>query len=150
MSVNHEDYGEYATTLFTKEATEIINRHSEKPLFLYLAHLAVHSGNPYSPIQAPREDVEKFSYIQNENRRKFAGCLHNLDKSVGSVVSALNSAGMLQDSVIVFTTDNGGPADGFDLNAASNWPLRGTKDTLWDGGVRVRFEPLAIEFLIIF
>ena len=39
-------------------------------------------------------------------------------------------------SVIVFTTDNGGPAAGFDINHASNWPLRGVKDTLWEGGVR--------------
>lgn len=43
---------------------------------------------------------------------------------------------MLQNSIIVFTTDNGGPADGFNINAASNWPLRGVKNTLWEGGVR--------------
>ena len=43
---------------------------------------------------------------------------------------------MLEDSIIVITTDNGGPAAGFNQNAASNWPLRGVKDTLWEGGVR--------------
>ena len=43
---------------------------------------------------------------------------------------------MLKDSIIVFTTDNGGPAGGYNRNVASNWPLRGVKDTLWEGGVR--------------
>ena len=59
-----------------------------------------------------------------------------LDESVGRVVAALQTAGMLENSIIVFTTDNGGPAAGFDINHASNWPLRGVKDTLWEGGVR--------------
>lgn len=54
-----------------------------------------------------------------------AGVLHKLDESVGKVVGALHEAGMLQNCVIVFTTDNGGPAAGFNINAASNWPLRG-------------------------
>lgn len=62
--------------------------------------------------------------------------LSELDSSVGQVVDALKNAGMLEDSIIIFSTDNGGPADGFNLNAASNWPLRGVKNTLWEGGVR--------------
>lgn len=55
----------------------------------------------------------------------FPGVLHKLDESVGKVVQALQDAGILQDSIVVFTTDNGGPAAGFNINAASNWPLRG-------------------------
>lgn len=62
--------------------------------------------------------------------------LTKLDESVGKVVSALNKNNMLKNSIIVFSSDNGGPAAGFNLNAASNWPLRGTKNTLWEGGVR--------------
>lgn len=62
--------------------------------------------------------------------------LTKLDESVGMVVEALAKAKMLENSIIVFSTDNGGPAAGFNLNAASNWPLRGVKNTLWEGGVR--------------
>lgn len=59
--------------------------------------------------------------------------LSKLDESVGRVVEALRKRDMLKNSVIVFSTDNGGPPAGFNLNAASNWPLRGTKNTLWEG-----------------
>ena len=126
MTVAWEDYGNYATDIFTDEAVRIIDEHNDKdPLFLYLAHLAVHSANTYSPLQAPEDAINKHSYIEDENRRKFAGMLYKLDESVGKVVEALSAKKILQDCIIVFTTDNGGPAAGFDINHASNWPLRG-------------------------
>ena len=133
LSVAWEDFGDYATRLFTDEAVKVIHNHeveveagaAKNPLFLYLAHLAVHSANSYSPLQAPSETVEKFAYIKDENRRKFAAMLHELDVSVGRVVEALKEKGMLENSIIVFTTDNGGPAAGFNQNHASNSPLRG-------------------------
>lgn len=137
MSVAHDCYGIYTTDLFTDEAVKIINQHNtSKPLFLYLAHLAVHSGNPYAALQAPEEVVQKFSYIKDEQRRKFAAMLWKLDESVGRVVEVLNNKQMLHNSVILFTTDNGGPAADFNKNAASNWPLRGVKAAMWEGGVR--------------
>lgn len=64
---------------------------------------------------------------------EFLGMLSKLDQSVGEVVEALRKKNMLRDSIIVFSSDNGGPAAGFNLNAASNWPLRGVKNTLWEG-----------------
>ena len=126
MSVAWGDYGNYATDIFTDEAVKIISQHdTDKPLFLYLAHLAVHSANTYSPLQAPQDAIDRHDYIEDENRRKFSGMLYKLDESVGKVVESLAKKNMLQDCIIVFTTDNGGPAAGFDLNHASNWPLRG-------------------------
>ena len=74
MSVAWGDYGEYSTDIFTRESVNIIEKHNtKKPLFLYLAHLAVHSANTYSPLQAPQDAIDKHKYIKDENRRKFSG-----------------------------------------------------------------------------
>ncbi|XP_014290854.1 arylsulfatase B [Halyomorpha halys] len=132
-----EYHGRYSTDLFTDEAVQIIEEHNtSEPLFLYLAHAAVHSGNPYNPLAAPDALISSFRNITDYYRKRFAGMMTKLDESVGKVVEQLERKGMLKNSIIVFTTDNGGPAEGFNLNAASNWPLRGVKNTLWEGGVR--------------
>ncbi|KAG0415663.1 hypothetical protein HPB47_007163 [Ixodes persulcatus] len=60
-----------------------------------------------------------------------------LDESIGRVVEVLESAGMLEDTIIVFRSDNGGSPFGVHSNRGFNWPLRGAKFTLWEGGVRV-------------
>lgn len=67
--------GKYATELFTKEAVDIINNHDqdEAPLFLYVAHLAVHSANAGKLLEAPQEDINKFGHIIDPNRRVYAG-----------------------------------------------------------------------------
>lgn len=130
-------HGKYTTDVITSEAVKLIkNRNASQPLFLYVAHTAVHSSNPYSPLPAPDDTVAKINNIDDFNRRKFAAMMHHLDQSVGSIVEALAMHKMLMNSIIIFSTDNGGPAAGFNLNAASNFPLRGVKNTLWEGGVR--------------
>lgn len=127
----------YSTEMYTEEAKKVIESHNtSQPLFLYLAYQAVHAGNANDPIQAPAAYIDRFPYITNERRRKFAGVTAALDDSVGAVVRSLRKRGMLDNSIIVFTTDNGGPANNYDLNAACNFPLRGTKNTMWEGGVR--------------
>ncbi|XP_053408554.1 arylsulfatase B-like isoform X8 [Mercenaria mercenaria] len=128
----------YSTDLFTVEAVNIINKHdTSQPLFLYLPHQAVHSGNTGGdPLQAPQHYVDRFLHIKNYHRRLFAGMVAALDDSIGTVVKTLESRGMMNNTIIMFTTDNGGPANGFDANAANNFPLRGVKATLWEGGVR--------------
>lgn len=66
--------GVYATDLFTQEAVRIIKNHNvKKPLFLLMSHLAVHTGNEDNPMEAPEEEVEKFAYIKDPKRRKYAG-----------------------------------------------------------------------------
>jgi len=59
-----------------------------------------------------------------------------MDDSVGQIVDQLRQSNMLENSIIIFSSDNGGPAQGFNLNFASNYPLKGVKNTLWEGGVR--------------
>lgn len=76
LNVSWESYGRYSTDLFTDEAISVIQSHdSSKPMFLYVAHLAVHAGNFGDPVQAPDDVVAKFSYIKNLKRRIFAGTL---------------------------------------------------------------------------
>ncbi|CAH3038820.1 unnamed protein product [Porites evermanni] len=131
------EWGQYSTELFTEKAVDIIQTHDpSKPLFLYLPFQAVHSANFIQPLQAPPSLIKKFSHIEDENRRIFAAMVSSLDQGVGKVVDALKASGLYNNSVIVFSTDNGGPAAGFDMNSACNFPLRGIKHTLWEGGVR--------------
>lgn len=73
-SVDWSAFGKYTTSIFTDEACDVIAKHDvSNPFFLYVAHLAVHSANPYSPLQAPEETVELFSGIEDLQRRRYAG-----------------------------------------------------------------------------
>ncbi|XP_055624076.1 arylsulfatase B [Toxorhynchites rutilus septentrionalis] len=135
--VAYDLHGKYTTHVIREEAVARISSHPvSDPLFLYVAHGAVHSANPYDFHPAPDDTVDKLTSINDYRRRKFAAMLKELDDSVGAIIKALKSRGMLENSIIVFSTDNGGPANGFNDNWASNWPLRGVKNTLWEGGVR--------------
>lgn len=74
MTVDWSARGKYSTDLFTEEAVSVINKHDpDSPLFLYLAHLAPHTGNMRDPFQAPDELVAKFSHIEDPERRVYAG-----------------------------------------------------------------------------
>ncbi|KAH6925389.1 hypothetical protein HPB50_004516 [Hyalomma asiaticum] len=131
--------GTYSTQAFTDEATRIIADHNpEEPLLLYLCYQAVHASCNDNKPEAPVEIVDNYAYITAYNRSLFAGALHAMDHSVGEVLSALQSRGMLADSVVVFTSDNGGGPleDGLVGNAGNNWPLRGSKGDMWEGGMR--------------
>lgn len=134
----HNQWGNYRTYMFTDHAVNLINSHNtSKPLFFYLAHEAVHSANAHQPLQAPKDLINKFNdSIHDEDRRVFAAMATALDQSVGKVVDTLRVRGMYDNSIIVFSTDNGGPANGVSRNTACNYPLRGTKYTLWEGGIR--------------
>ena len=137
MEVGREYFGRYSTELYTERAQKIIMEHDKaKPMFLYLPFQSVHSANPYQPLQFPWRFYEKMSHIKDTHRRKFAAMVSALDEAVGNITETLHEQGMLNNSIIVFTTDNGGPAGGFDWNYASNYPLRGMKHLLWEGGTR--------------
>ncbi|KAH8040255.1 hypothetical protein HPB51_009803 [Rhipicephalus microplus] len=126
--------GIYSMDLFKDRAKSIIAQHNtSKPLFLYLSMQAVHIGTAERMYPAPEENVVKFAYIGNANRISYAATVDTLDQAVGTVVEALYEKRMLGDSVIVFCSDNGAESVGM----GSNWPLRGMKKSLWEGGVRV-------------
>lgn len=129
--------GTYGTDLFTERAKSVIaNRDKSKPLFLYFAQQATHGGVGPEPIEAPAENVAKFPYIHEDARKVYAGMTDALDQSVGILVEALDEASMLRDTIIVFSSDNGGAPSGPVSNRGINWPLRGAKDSLYEGGIR--------------
>lgn len=118
--------GQYATTLFTDEAIRQINAHDkENPMFMHLAYTAPHAAFPNDPLQVPEEVVERFNYIADPNRRRYAAMVSFLDDSIGRVVQAINEADLLKNSVIIFMADNGSPVVDVFANWGSNWPFRG-------------------------
>jgi arylsulfatase A-like enzyme len=94
----------YLTDAWSREAVDFIHRHRDKPFFLFVAHNAVHS-----PLQAADAYMQKFEQINDLQRRIFAAMLANLDNSVGKVCRAVEAAGLQQDTLIFFLSDNGGP-----------------------------------------
>ncbi|KAK0076061.1 hypothetical protein PV325_005936 [Microctonus aethiopoides] len=126
--------GQYATDLFTEEAVKIIDHHDPiNPLYLQINHLGVHA-----PLEVPLDnfDLSEFAHIREPNRRNYAMMVTRLDESLGRIVASLGDKGLLKNSIIILMTDNGAPTIGKYRNSGSNWPLRGTKYTLYEGGVR--------------
>lgn len=128
-----EAKGKYSTTLFAEEAVQVIKAHdTSKPLFLYLAFQAVHA-----PAQVPASYITPYTdIIPEKKRRTFAGMLSCMDEGIGNVTRALHEKKMDDNLLIIFTTDNGGPTTTGDGVGARNWPLRGGKHSIWEGGTR--------------
>lgn len=119
----------YSTFLLAEEAVRLIRRHDpQEPLFLYLPFNAVHS-----PHQVPEKYSAPYGDLK-EPRRTYAGMVTAMDEAIGQVVAALDEKRMRPDTLIVFASDNGGPAPG---RVTSNGPYRAGKGTLYEGGVRV-------------
>lgn len=129
--------GHYSTTLYTERARSLIrNRKKDKPLFLYLSHQATHGGSDVK-FAAPAKNIEKFPYIGEEARTMYAALLDTVDESVGAVMEALHEEDMLDNTIVVFSSDNGGTPFGPHSTRSFNWPLRGAKLALWEGSTRV-------------
>nr|UNO37571.1 sulf3a [Psylliodes laticollis] len=131
--------GQYATELFAKKSLDIIEKHdTSTPLFLMLSHLAGHAGNEGIELGVPNKTrtEEVYSYINRSERRSYADLVNIMDHSVGEVVQKLSAKGMLENSIILFFSDNGAQTQGLFENFGSSWPFRGLKFTLFEGGVR--------------
>jgi arylsulfatase A-like enzyme len=119
----------YTTHLIAKEACRMIReKNPEKPLFLYLPFNAVHS-----PHQVPERYCTPYTNLSGV-RRTYAGMLSAMDEAVGQVLAALDEKGIRDNTLIIFSSDNGGPAPG---NVTSNGPLRAGKGSIYEGGIRV-------------
>ena len=121
----------YTTDWYTKETKDFIDRVPDgEPWFVYLAH-----DTPHTPLQAKQQDLQKFAHIANKRRRTMCAMQHCLDENVGQLIAHLRKKQMLDDTLIVFLSDNGGIVknDTQSINA----PLRGQKSTFYEGGFRV-------------
>jgi len=147
--------GDYLTDAMTDHALEFLKDNREKPFFLYFAHYAVHT-----PIQAPADLIKKYeakvSKMYGESKAAgiperdntisrsrqdhavYAAMLENLDANVGRVLERLEDLQLTENTIIVFTSDNGGhchlpKAPG----VTSNLPLRSGKGWTYEGGIRI-------------
>ena len=127
--------GEFLTERLGNEAAALIrNRDKEKPFFLYYATYAVHT-----PLQAPDSIVEKYRNKQSNSAHDnpvYAALVESMDRNVGKVLNTITEEGLSENTLIIFTSDNGGVYD-----ISRQWPLRAGKGSFYEGGIRV---PLVI------
>ncbi|MCA8969210.1 MAG: sulfatase-like hydrolase/transferase [Planctomycetes bacterium] len=119
----------YLTDWFTLEAIDFVTAENDRPWFLYLAY-----NTPHTPLQATPEDLAAFAHIQNVARRKYCAMQRCLDRKIGELMSALEKTGQRERTITVFLSDNGGSVE---ASHAINAPLRGSKGTFLEGGIRV-------------
>lgn len=120
----------YTTELLANEAVRLIRSRSgqqPKPLFLYVPFNGVHA-----PLQVPEKYLSPYRHLTG-NRRTYAGMLAAVDAAIGQIVMALRDAEQLENTLIVFSADNGGPNPD---TLTRNTPFRAGKGTLYEGGIR--------------
>ncbi len=134
-----EDDDFYITDYLTDKAINFITKQKKKspeePFFMYMSYTA-----PHAPMHAKESDLARVSHIEKEKRRIYAGMVLSLDDNVGRLLKCLKSLNILENTMVVFMSDNGGPTR---HNGSWNGKLRGQKGTLWEGGIRV---PYAIQW----
>ncbi|MEQ9287764.1 MAG: sulfatase-like hydrolase/transferase [Cyclobacteriaceae bacterium] len=124
------DETEYITDALSREAVRFINDAPKKdqPFFLYLAYNA-----PHSPLEARDEDLQHFAHIKEEKRRTYAAMVYAVDRGVAKITEALTANDQLDNTLIVFLSDNGGKLS----LGATNFPLKEGKGSTCEGGYRV-------------
>ncbi|TBR37513.1 sulfatase [Marinomonas agarivorans] len=126
----YEEHEGYLTDVLGLEAADFIDRHQKSPFFVFLSFTAVHT-----PMQATPEDLAQFPELSG-TRQELAAMTLSMDRASGYVLDKLDELGLADNTIVVFTNDNGGPSD---RNASNNAPLAGTKSNFLEGGIRVPF-----------
>ncbi len=122
----------YLTDYFTDEAVRAIEANRNRPFFLFLSYTA-----PHTPLHALREDYEALAGIEDHTTRTYGAMILSLDRGVGRVMAALKANGLDENTLVIFTSDNGGA---WYLGLPDiNKPFRGFKASFFEGGVRVPF-----------
>jgi arylsulfatase A-like enzyme len=139
--------GQYLADFLSDKAVDFITRHKGKPFFLYLPHFGVHS-----PHQAKPELIEKFKSkpgVGGHNNPTYAAMIYSVDESVGRVMKTLDDLKLAENTVLIFTSDNGGVGgyvrEGVKQagDVTDNAPLRSGKGSLYEGGTR---EPFIVRW----
>ncbi|MFN3237697.1 MAG: sulfatase-like hydrolase/transferase [Pseudomonadales bacterium] len=124
--------GGYLTDYYTNEAVKVIENNKHRPFFLYLAHWA-----PHTPLQAAKQDYDALDHIEDHTERVYAAMIRGLDRGVGEVLDTLKAAGLEENTIVIFTSDNGGA--GYVGIDDLNKPFRGWKITNFEGGIHVPY-----------
>ena len=135
--------GIYLADFLTNKSIEFLKRHQDEPFFLELAHFAVHS-----PHQAKPELIARFKdkpAVGGDHDPTYAAMIASVDESVGRIVATLDKLGLSENTLVIFTSDNGG-LGGYksvglktEQRITDNAPLRGGKGTFYEGGIRVPY-----------
>jgi arylsulfatase A-like enzyme len=123
------DEKEYLTYAFCREAKTFISQHKNQPFFLYMPVTA-----PHTPYQAPRDVYDSLSFIPAHNQRVYYSMVIALDKMVGELMAHLKKENILENTLVIFTSDNGAALYS---RTITNEPMTGGKFTFYEGGINV-------------
>ena len=126
---NYQEPQKYLTDALADEACDFIERNKENPFFMFVSFNAVHT-----PLQATQEDLDKVKGLTGK-RKKLAAMTLALDRACGVILNKLKEHGLDKNTLVVFSNDNGGPAEA----GTCNYPLSGAKSNNLEGGIRVPF-----------
>lgn len=122
---------EYLTDAFSREAVSYIEKNKDNPFFIYLAYNA-----PHAPLQATEKYLSRFPQMKEGKRKTYGAMVSAVDDGVGLVLAKLEELKLMDNTIVVFLSDNGGPENS---NGSDNGILRGQKGDVFEGGIRVPF-----------